>query len=81
MKYQTINKPSAATYYATFEELPAGQLVLAELLALFYNRESFDRNSTHVTSYNEGQRAVIQYILNRISSVDDEQQEEGNNND
>lgn len=65
MKYQTLRQPDPATYFAVFENTDHGQRILAELKGLFFDRASFDPSNQYMTAYNEGQRAVIEFILRK----------------
>jgi hypothetical protein len=53
-------------FYDLFQNNLDGQVVLQTLSALFYDRQSFDRDP-YQTAFNEGQRAVVHFILQKIS--------------
>jgi hypothetical protein len=58
--------PSPRQYYDLFQQNLDGQAILIELSAVFYDRQSFDKDP-YQTAFNEGQRAVVHYILQKIS--------------
>ena len=53
-------------YFDLFQNNLDGQAVLQTISALFYDRPSFDKDP-YQTAFNEGQRAVVHYILQKIS--------------
>lgn len=57
------------TYARVFEGMAEGQLILEDLARRFYDRPSFVPGKVDVTSYNEGQRAVIGWIIGQIQQT------------
>jgi hypothetical protein len=57
----------AKTYWHVFKNDPAGEQILEELTALFYDIKAFDANP-YITAHNEGKRAVIMYILMKLTN-------------
>lgn len=55
-------------YKRVFEEDPAGQAILDDLVRRFSLPPSFDEhNAVLKTYYREGQRSVVNFILSRIN--------------
>lgn len=52
-------------YHQVFQTGPAGQEVLQDLAAKYYDRTSFVAGDPHHTAFREGERNVILYILSR----------------
>ncbi len=57
-------------YRSIFVANPTGKKILHEMIRLYYHELSFVIGDPYLTAYNEGRRAVIKEILNRISMVD-----------
>ena len=55
-------------YNRLFQQDRDGVAVLEELAAMFYDQLSFVSGDPHATSFNEGSRAVILYIMQRAGS-------------
>ncbi len=49
---------------------PDGRETLTDLLDKFYKHSSFVRGEPNTTSYKEGQRSVLIYILDRIERAE-----------
>ncbi len=69
---------NAGDYRQVFEHSPVGKDVLLHLRKVFYDRLSFEDLNPHGTSYKEGQRSVIHYIL-EVLTVPDEPQDDTHN--
>ena len=54
-------------YWAIFSQNPVGHKIFQELSTLFYDVESYSRGDSHHTAYNEGKRAVLGHIINRMN--------------
>lgn len=66
-------------YNSVFQENPAGHAVFEELCRVFYDLQSYSRGDPHETTFNEGKRAVLAFIINKISKANQaapQQQEE-----
>ena len=72
-------KPTGKTYYRIFQQDKDGQMILDELAALFYDRQSYIKGDPHETSFREGQRSTIAFIIRKCGLIDENQ--EGNIND
>lgn len=68
------------TYYQLFKQTADGEKILEELCRRFYDFPSYERGDTHHTSYNEGSKAVIHYILRKMAQSQ-QQEETGEQND
>lgn len=55
-------------YNRLFQQDADGAAVLDELAGKFYDRQSYVQGDPHQTSFNEGARSVILYIMQRASS-------------
>jgi hypothetical protein len=66
MSRSPLNIPDSV-YNRVFEQDGDGASILQELAVLFYDRPSFDEASPHRTSYNEGQRSVVEYLMARAA--------------
>lgn len=62
-------------YKAVFVNNVAGQKVLEDLSARFYDIPSYTPGDSHHTAFKEGQRFVIRMILQQLSMIDQEQPE------
>lgn len=56
-----------AIYNRVFQQDGDGAAILQELSTLFFDPLSFDAENPHKTSFNEGRRSVIQYIMQRAA--------------
>lgn len=67
-KYQYSPKRNQPITSRLYREAFTGEreALLIELTSLFYDRSSYVRGDSHDTAYNEGQRSVIMYILQRV---------------
>lgn len=54
------------TYHYVFQQDPAGKEIFDELTRVFYDIQSFDPDNTHKTAFNEGQRSVVRFIINKM---------------
>lgn len=75
MEYKTIKAPDPASYYAVFEHTDLGERILVELKGLFYDRPSYVRGDPYETSFNEGQRSVLEFILRKITMGEESKDE------
>lgn len=57
-------------YHRLFQQDADGAAVLEELAARYYDRQSYVAGDPHATSYHEGQRSVISYLLQRAATRD-----------
>lgn len=64
-----MKTPTPKQYHDLFQVNNDGKDVLVELSSIFYDVPSFDADNPHKTSYNEGRRSVIEFILRKISQV------------
>lgn len=55
-------------YHRLFQQDADGVAILEELAARYYDRSSYVAGDPHATSFNEGARSVILYILQRAAS-------------
>lgn len=62
-------------YARVFSTHPEGQEIFKELRAIFYDTQSF-KSDPYETAFNEGKRAVLSFILNKIASANQQQEEE-----
>lgn len=70
-------------YYRVFQNNSEGNAIFEELCRVFYDSQSYSRGDAHETSFNEGKRAVLAFIINKIAKSGQEEQlqqqeEEGN---
>ena len=63
-----IGPVSTVLYREAFKE--ERQKVLEELTSLFYDRSSYTKGDPYETAFNEGQRSVILFILQKLSQVE-----------
>lgn len=70
MKGQQQNELPDLVYHRLFQQDADGVAVLEELAARYYDRPSYVSGDPHATSYNEGQRSVITYLLQRAATRD-----------
>lgn len=56
------------TYKEFFVKTEAGKAILEELMKIYYHRISYVPNDPHQTSFNEGARSVINFIMNKSNS-------------
>jgi hypothetical protein len=54
-----------AVYNRIFQQDVDGEKILEELATHYYDRQSYVAGDPHATSFNEGARSVISYILGR----------------
>jgi len=54
-------------YWKVFNNDPEGHKVFQELSSLYYDVESYQRGDSYQTAYNEGRRAVIGFIINKMN--------------
>lgn len=66
MSGSPLNIPDKV-YNRLFEQDGDGAMILQELSVLFYDRQSYVQGDPHETSFNEGQRSVIAYIMARAA--------------
>lgn len=57
-------------YNRLFQQDRDGMAVLEELAAMFYDQLSYVPSDPHATTFNEGARSVILYIMQRSGSND-----------
>jgi len=57
-------------YNRLFQQDADGAAVLEELAARYYDRQSYVPGDPHATSYQEGQRSVVMYLLQRAATND-----------
>lgn len=57
-------------YHRLFQQDADGVAVLEELAARYYDRPSYVAGDPHATSFNEGQRSVIMWLLGRAATRD-----------
>jgi hypothetical protein len=62
-----IDPLEKAIWIHIFESNPEGRKLFDELRRRFYDVESFDKDP-YKTAYNEGQRAVVKYIINKLNT-------------
>lgn len=70
----------AKLFYETFQNNAAGEKVFQLLCQRFYDISSYQRGDPHHTSYVEGQREVMAFIINQINLSQQEpigEQEDG----
>lgn len=67
MSADTELKIPDAVYHRVFQQDGDGAAILQELAAKFYDVPSYVPGDPHGTSYNEGARSVILYLLQRSS--------------
>lgn len=62
-------RPTPTDYMALFEQCPGGPQILEELVAIFGNEPYVKggHEADRETCYRSGQRAVIDFILDRIA--------------
>ncbi|MBI2798965.1 MAG: hypothetical protein HYX63_01560 [Gammaproteobacteria bacterium] len=65
-------RATAEAYSQTFEGFAAGVNVLEDLVGMYYDQPSFEKDNPHLTSYREGRRAVIAYILSQLAQITNE---------
>jgi hypothetical protein len=63
------------TYQSVFSVHPAGQKVLEELSARFYDIASYTKNDSHETAFKEGQRSVLRFIIGKLGQIEAGEQE------
>jgi len=54
-------------YWKIFQMDTEGHKVFQELTSLYYDVESYTQGDSHATAYNEGKRAVMGYIINKMN--------------
>lgn len=62
--------------YKSVFNSPTGEKILADLSARFYDIPSYTQNDPHQTSFNEGKRAVIRYVLTKLAQTIQLEEEE-----
>jgi len=62
-----MDEVTPEAYWKVFQNDPEGQKVFQELSSLFYDIESYDRGDSYHTAYNEGRRAVLGFIINKMN--------------
>lgn len=66
-----MNEPlHSQTYQTAFSAHPAGQKVLEELTARFYDIASYTKNDSHETAFKEGQRSVLRFIIGKLGQIE-----------
>ena len=64
-----MSRLDAKMYLLAFEVNPDGKKVFEELCNTFYDKQSYVRGDTHETAFNEGSKAVIQFIMNKMAQA------------
>lgn len=64
---EQLNVPDVV-YHRIFQQDGDGAAILQELAMLFYDRRSYVAGDPHQTSFNEGQRSVVTYLLGRAAA-------------
>lgn len=61
------------TYQRVFTRIGDGEEVLQDLCSIFYDRSSYTQGDPYHTAFQEGQRSVISFIINKLSKQLEEQ--------
>ena len=54
-------------YHQIFQVDPVGVQIFEEMCAQHYDIQSYDRDNTHETAFNEGRREVMHWLMVKIS--------------
>ncbi len=72
-KIQDKNKNSITVnpkiYLSLFQVNPDGRKILTEMAFKFYDRLSYTEKDSHATAFREGQRSVIQFIIQKCADA------------
>jgi hypothetical protein len=63
-------------YKNLFVDNKTGEKVLQELTGLFFDRLSYTKNDPYDTAFKEGQRSVVEFMLQKIAQINFLQDEE-----
>lgn len=62
-------------YARVFSSNPDGHLIFEELRSIFYDTQSF-KSDPYETAFNEGKRAVLSFVLNKMAAADQQTPQE-----
>ena len=58
----SFNNLDPKIYFNVFASNPDGKAVLEELCRYFYDTPSYVKGDTHETAFNEGKKAILQFV-------------------
>ncbi|MHB1231582.1 MAG: Bbp19 family protein [Burkholderiales bacterium] len=74
-----MDRATHTAYKFVFTEVPLGEKVLEDLCIRFWDISSFDAQNPHMTSFREGQRSVMKFILKQIQFLEKQEEVENEN--